>query len=87
MELIDPDRVKDPSRRSQFGGLDTCWTTDLKLNKMALFLKGQPMPTLQGLADNVTGAGIQWLTEAALICRVNSCFCRFPLLSLLFLCP
>ena len=41
MEDISFDQLDDPTRSSKYGGLDSSWTTDLKLNLMCCDIKGK----------------------------------------------
>ena len=49
LSLLDPNR-------SEGYGLDKLWTTELKLNTMALILKKQPLLSLEGLKADMSGA-------------------------------
>ena len=40
-EDITFDQLDDPTRSSKYGGLDSTWTTDLKLNLMCGDIKGK----------------------------------------------
>ena len=40
-EDIPIDQLDDPTRSSKYGGLDSTWTTDLKLNLMCSDIKGK----------------------------------------------
>ena len=41
LEDIPFSQLDDPTRSSKFGGLDSSWTTDLKLNLMCCDIKGK----------------------------------------------
>lgn len=46
LDDIPFSELDDPSRASRFGGLDQCWTTDLKLSLMACDVKGKKRLTM-----------------------------------------
>ena len=49
LDEIELSELDDRSRKSKFGGLDSTWATDLKLNTLAGELKGKPRLTLEKL--------------------------------------
>ena len=62
LEDLRMERLHDPSRQSQHGGLDETWTTNLKLALMAVELQGKARLTAEKLGAS---------EEAG--CRVSRC--------------
>lgn len=52
---ISFDDLDDPSRTSKYGGLDSCWTTDLILNQMSSDLKGKDRLTMKKVSGKQEG--------------------------------
>lgn len=64
---ISIDTVNDPSRQSTHGGLDSTWTTDLKLNQLCGDLKGKDRSSVDNVVQELLVMGLQKKTIRSLI--------------------